>query len=180
MAIIEIINGDAAGQQYELAVGQTVLGRDPFCDVILPLRSISRQHARILAERGQYYIEDLHSLNGTFVNGQRVSSRSRLKDHDRIQLYETQMTFYETRPETPPDSSVEDVLPAAAETAPATATATRSAPARSPARNAEPVAAPPAIEKDAVGRTTMVVNVKDAEARLKQEGGAQARLQAVL
>ncbi len=99
MAILEILNGAAAGQRYELASGQTVLGRDPFCDVILPLRSISRQHARILAERGQFYIEDLHSLNGTFVNGQRVAARSRLKDHDRIVLYETQITFYETRPE---------------------------------------------------------------------------------
>ena len=125
VAILEILNGAAAGQRYELASGQTVLGRDPFCDVILPLRSISRQHARILAERGQFYIEDLHSLNGTFVNGQRVAARSRLKDHDRIQLYETQMTFYETRPEPADGFGSEDALPADAAAARSTGAAAR-------------------------------------------------------
>lgn len=190
VAILEILNGAAAGQRYELANGQTVLGRDPFCDVILPLRSISRQHARILAERGQFYIEDLHSLNGTFVNGQRVAARSRLKDQDRILLYETQITFYETRPE-PADSDSnhgEDALPAG----PAGASSQAAAVARPGAVQsgsgaggamATKVAKSPhatVVEQDAVGRTTMVVNVSDAEARLGQEVGAQARLQAVL
>jgi serine phosphatase RsbU (regulator of sigma subunit) len=184
--MLEIINGAAAGQRYELASGQTVLGRDPFCDVILPLRSISRQHARILAERGQFYIEDLHSLNGTFVNGQRVAARSRLKDHDRIQLYETQFTFYETRPE-PEDNSAgdshlgNDVAAAGATGAPSTSAAAAK-PGAGGALAAKVDKSPPApvVEQEAGGRTTMVVNVSDAEARLGQEVGAQARLQAVL
>ncbi len=190
MAILEILNGAAAGQRYELANGQTVLGRDAFCDVILPLRSISRQHARILAERGQFYIEDLRSLNGTFVNGQRVAARARLKDHDRIQLYETLIAFYETRPEPAEkiesDSSVvEDV---------ALATAAKGGSAESPKGAASPdretkkaVAAGPdkarpiaVAEADAVGRTALVVKVSDAEAQLGLEIGAQAKLQAVL
>ncbi|HEX4143269.1 MAG TPA: SpoIIE family protein phosphatase [Pirellulales bacterium] len=191
--MLEILNGAAAGQRYELASGQTVLGRDPFCDVILPLRSISRQHARILAERGQFYIEDLHSLNGTFVNGQRVAARARLKDHDRIQLYETQITFYETRPE-PDDSSgsdahaLEDAAPAGAVSASSTSApaarpgAVRSGTAAAGAVVAKLEKSSPAavVEQEAGGRTTMVVNVSDAEARLGQEVGAQARLQAVL
>ncbi len=42
VALLEILNGAAAGQRYEIANGQTVLGVTLVCDVILPLRSISR------------------------------------------------------------------------------------------------------------------------------------------
>ena len=171
VAILEILNGAAAGQRYELANGQTVLGRDAFCDVILPLRSISRQHARILAERGQFYIEDLRSLNGTFVNGQRVAARARLKDHDRIQLYETLIAFYETRPELTETPESDSALgrrrrPARcprfagdeAGAGPAPVAAGQPWPTNShPARHRVP---------DSVGQTALVVNVTDAEAQL--------------
>lgn len=199
MAILEILNGAAAGQRYELANGQTVLGRDAFCDVILPLRSISRQHARILAERGQFYIEDLRSLNGTFVNGQRVAARARLKDHDRIQLYETLIAFYETRPD--PESKLSDsshddaalaepaggnrlkqgpARPQGGRSEPASADAARGeSPAGSPAATSKSSAGE-AMVPDVVGRTALVVNVSDVEARQGLEIATQAKLQAVL
>jgi pSer/pThr/pTyr-binding forkhead associated (FHA) protein len=52
----------------------TTLGRDPACGVVLPDDDVSRHHARILRKHGRYYLEDLDSLNGTFVDGEPVYS----------------------------------------------------------------------------------------------------------
>ncbi len=150
MATLEILSGAAAGQCYDVANGQTLLGRDPFCDVVLPLRSISRQHARILTEGDQYFVEDMHSLNGTYVNGQRIANRTRLKNRDQIQLYEVMMAFYEGAPEPRP--------------------AARRPPALDPDL---PVDGPPRI------RTTIVGSL-DANAELSVDLGARAKLQAIL
>lgn len=53
------------------------VGRAPECDVILDLPIVSREHARITESSGQYFLEDLHSMNGTAVNSihNRISSR---------------------------------------------------------------------------------------------------------
>src|SRR5258708_420746 len=99
MPTLEILTGENKGRSYELAGDQLVIGREPYCDIVLPSRSVSRQHARIERRPDGFYIEDLGSLNGTYVNGHRVSERTKLNDQDRVQLYETVMTFFEASPE---------------------------------------------------------------------------------
>lgn len=93
VATLKVISGPNAGHSYVITGDEAVLGRYPFCDVVLPSHSVSRQHARIVREADGYYIEDLNSLNGTFVNGQRIGVRTRLRDHDRIHVYETLLSF---------------------------------------------------------------------------------------
>ncbi len=95
MATLEVCSGNYAGQTFPISGDIIVLGRDPFCDVVLPVGSISREHARIELTNDGYYLEDLASLNGTFLNGQRLSGRSRLSDNDRIQLYEIVLAWHE-------------------------------------------------------------------------------------
>ena len=60
---------------FELRDGQeAVLGRDSsLCHVHLPSDNISRQHSRIRREGGRVLVEDLHTKNGTRVNGKRVA-----------------------------------------------------------------------------------------------------------
>jgi FHA domain len=49
--------------------GQTIaIGRDPMCDMILEDGTVSAQHARLTYRQGQWWLEDLHSTNGTFLN----------------------------------------------------------------------------------------------------------------
>ena len=64
---------DADGRVTFLASGRTVLGRDFTCDVRLPGDQMSRQHAEITNESAMLVIADLKSMNGTYVDGSRIS-----------------------------------------------------------------------------------------------------------
>ena len=59
--------------------GILTIGRLPECDLEIASPLVSREHARLYCEPAGVEIEDLHSTNGTFVNGQRLSGRVRLK-----------------------------------------------------------------------------------------------------
>jgi DNA-binding response OmpR family regulator len=63
-----------------------ILGRSPDCDICIPVRWISRQHAILRYQKRQFILEDAGSKNGVFVNGQRVLKPRALVDGDLIQL----------------------------------------------------------------------------------------------
>ena len=62
------------------------IGRLPDNDARIPSPVISRHHARIVRDGTAYFVEDLRSTNGTFVNGQRISGRARLNGGERLQF----------------------------------------------------------------------------------------------
>lgn len=78
---------DAAGHQQRVPVSKSpfTIGRLTDCDLVITDARVSRVHASLVRERGEYFIVDGGSLHGTFVNGSR-SSRARLKDGDNITL----------------------------------------------------------------------------------------------
>jgi hypothetical protein len=84
--------GSRAGQQLGLVRGVNTIGRSHKCNIALEDGSISGEHARIQFENGQFILYDLASLNGTFVNGQRVQKQL-LMDGDEIKLGETVLVF---------------------------------------------------------------------------------------
>jgi DNA-binding response OmpR family regulator len=65
---------------------EITVGRSPECTISIPIRWISRVHAVLRRERGQFTLEDAGSKNGVFVNGQRVIKPYPLSDGDIIQL----------------------------------------------------------------------------------------------
>jgi DNA-binding winged helix-turn-helix (wHTH) protein len=73
--------------------GEHVLGRDPALEVCLDSSSVSRQHARVQIAHGVAMLEDLGSKNGTFVNGQRITTAVRLFDRDQIGVGEMRLRF---------------------------------------------------------------------------------------
>jgi len=99
MPLVEILNGNHAGSRFDLAADQNVIGRYPFCDIVLQDTSVSRQHAQIVRAGDQWHLEDLGSMNGTFLNGQKVQGRAQLNEGDRIQLYKINLVFFLEPPE---------------------------------------------------------------------------------
>jgi len=86
MAILTVINDLGYTEQYQLRGRECVLGRQSEADLRLDARDVSRRHARILSEGQDFYLEDLGSSNGTYLNNTRVSGRQPLKEQDKIQI----------------------------------------------------------------------------------------------
>lgn len=78
---------DGESIRWVLRKDALTIGRDAPADFVLPLPRISRQHARLTRQENFYYVTDLGSRNGTFVNGKPVSETpQRLADGDEIVL----------------------------------------------------------------------------------------------
>jgi len=84
-ACVTILTGTAAGQLFKCGKSLT-MGRSPQAELRLDDDGISRNHARIRSETGRSWVQDLDSRNGTFVNGERITSDVELKDGDKIQV----------------------------------------------------------------------------------------------
>jgi hypothetical protein len=67
---------------------ETVAGRDPSCGIWLDRPGVSRSHARFIIDGGSAWVEDLGSLNGTYVANARISRRTRLHPGDVVTIGE--------------------------------------------------------------------------------------------
>ncbi len=98
-AIVVVIKPASAmpGHRYTLARDEYVVGRKLDSEIALDVGSVSRKHARLvrLTEGGEsaWWVEDLRSTNGTFVNDEQVNGRRRLRDGDQIRFGEAVLRF---------------------------------------------------------------------------------------
>ena len=83
-SLILLVQGQA--KTYQLKAGDNFLGRLPECDIQIDSNMVSRKHARVYSQDGQFYIEDLNSGNGSFVNGLRITAPTPLRTNDRIKF----------------------------------------------------------------------------------------------
>ncbi len=93
MAVMQIVKGETPGMVLPLQTGRTVVGRHPTCHIVLDNAAVSRHHAQILESHGLYFLEDLRSRNGTFLNGEPLSTRAELSDGDQIRICDVIMSF---------------------------------------------------------------------------------------
>jgi serine phosphatase RsbU (regulator of sigma subunit) len=98
MAFLELIKGLSPGTRFELDGQKAIIGRSADCEVPIETPAVSRRHAAIVRENGSYYLEDLHSRNGTFLNDQRVIDRSPLHDGDLLSICDQEFRFYSAEP----------------------------------------------------------------------------------
>lgn len=68
------------------SASEVLIGRAGNCDVVINDGGVSSKHARIFVENEELFIEDLRSLNGTFVNGRRVGSKVKINARSRINI----------------------------------------------------------------------------------------------
>lgn len=95
MAVLQVLKGKTPGQLFPLDRDCSVLGRHPECDIVLDVGAVSRQHAQILHVGNEYFVEDLDSRNGTFVNGELTHGRHRLENKDRLKVCDLLFTFHD-------------------------------------------------------------------------------------
>jgi pSer/pThr/pTyr-binding forkhead associated (FHA) protein len=73
-------------QQIPLDIDCFVIGRESDCHLAVPDPTVSKRHAELRLEDGQWSIEDLRTRNGTWVNGQRIQGRTPLSHNDEIHI----------------------------------------------------------------------------------------------
>jgi len=84
--VLVVMDGPDANQSYPIEKDQVVLGREDHCDIVLRERQISREHIKVLRNDGRYFVEDLASRNGTWVNGKKLEGTQELYDNDEIHI----------------------------------------------------------------------------------------------
>ncbi len=107
MAVLRALQGSNPGQLFPLEAEQAILGRHPECDIVLESGAVSRHHARILAMDGEFFVEDMNSRNGTFVNGRAVEGRQRLDEGDQLSVCDLVFVFHQRLPGAPPETEDE-------------------------------------------------------------------------
>lgn len=85
-AMLILREGQGMGTRWRVDRDNVIIGREEDCDIVLPSRQVSRNHARIRRSGGRHILEDLGSKNGTFVNGQELTEPYTLQDGDEIQI----------------------------------------------------------------------------------------------
>jgi GAF domain-containing protein len=88
MSVLYMINGPLSGHSFEIDQDEVFIGRSPDNSIQIVEQSISRRHARIFKRSERFYIEDLQSQNGTYLNGHPISPgfQLELKEGDFVAL----------------------------------------------------------------------------------------------
>ena len=92
MASLRILSGSLENQEIELTPDPMTVGRSASCNIKIVDAGVSSKHAKIWCEDGEYFLMDLGSTNGTFVNDKDVD-RQQLSDGDTITFGMTKAQF---------------------------------------------------------------------------------------
>lgn len=79
-----LITPQAGGQQVRFAGPEVTIGRHPSCEWVLNDETVSSRHARLVYHHDHWWLEDLGSRNGTFLNGEALAAPAVLTDQDQI------------------------------------------------------------------------------------------------
>ncbi|WP_215523185.1 FHA domain-containing protein [Varibaculum prostatecancerukia] len=95
-ALLVVVRGPNLGARFLLNAEKVSVGRKPKCDIFLDDVTVSRKHAIFVREGTGYVMRDAGSLNGTYVNRERVDS-AQLKTGDIVQIGKYRMVYYSSR-----------------------------------------------------------------------------------
>jgi pSer/pThr/pTyr-binding forkhead associated (FHA) protein len=95
-ALLIVKRGPNAGSRFLLDSELTTIGRHPDSDIFLDDVTVSRRHAEFYRQPGGFTVRDVGSLNGTYVNRERIEETG-LRDGDEVQVGKFRLTFLTAR-----------------------------------------------------------------------------------
>jgi DNA-binding response OmpR family regulator len=81
-----VLLGSSGATSWMIDADRVTIGRDPSCVIVIDDRRVSRVHAEVRREGARYVLADNNSKNGTFLNGDRVTSPAAIQDGDTVQV----------------------------------------------------------------------------------------------
>jgi pSer/pThr/pTyr-binding forkhead associated (FHA) protein len=92
-ALLVVLRGPNTGARFLLDADEVSTGRHPDSDIFLDDVTVSRTHAKFRRENGKFLVRDVGSLNGTYVNRERIEEAT-LKTGDEVQIGKFRLVFY--------------------------------------------------------------------------------------
>jgi len=92
-ALLVVKRGANAGSTFLIDKDLTTAGRHPESDIFLDDVTVSRRHAEVRRENAKFFVRDLGSLNGTYVNRERVEE-TELSSGDELQIGKFKLVFF--------------------------------------------------------------------------------------
>lgn len=91
---VVVLDGSDKGKDFRIREGQNSIGSDPSCDIVVSHITISGKHASLRVQDGKFFLTDLDSTNGTYLNSvvERIA-REEIKDNDQFRLGEVTFKF---------------------------------------------------------------------------------------
>jgi pSer/pThr/pTyr-binding forkhead associated (FHA) protein len=97
-ALLVVRRGPNAGSQFLIEKDVTTAGRHPESDIFLDDITVSRRHAEIRRKDGAFFVHDMGSLNGTYVNRERVDN-TQMANGDELQIGKFKLAFFTGPPQ---------------------------------------------------------------------------------
>jgi pSer/pThr/pTyr-binding forkhead associated (FHA) protein len=94
IAVLVVKRGPQAGSRFSLDSPVTTAGRHPESDIFLDDITVSRRHAEIERRGEGYVVSDVGSLNGTYLNRERIEEASPLENGDEVQIGKFKLVFF--------------------------------------------------------------------------------------
>jgi pSer/pThr/pTyr-binding forkhead associated (FHA) protein len=93
VGVLLVKRGPGAGSRFVLDAMVVSAGRHPESDIFLDDVTVSRRHAEIVRQADDYIVRDVGSLNGTYVNRERIDNEAPLNTGDELQIGRFKLVF---------------------------------------------------------------------------------------
>ena len=86
LSLLVLTSGKQEGKVLDIKLPQFLIGRDPQCNLRPASPLISKRHCALIVRDGKAFIRDFGSMNGTYLNDQRVEGEKELKNDDQLKV----------------------------------------------------------------------------------------------
>ena len=86
---------DPTGHKHRLSSQVATIGRAVDCDIVIASKSVSREHTRVRRDGRRWFVDDLGSTNGTYLNGERVIGSLAMLDGDSLKVGDVMFLFHD-------------------------------------------------------------------------------------